>query len=39
MISSAMASLSQFHWNTAVSKTDVGVSALYSRSFAGPAPS
>ena len=34
----AIASSSHIHWNTAVSNTEVGVSALYSSSFAGPCP-
>jgi hypothetical protein len=35
----SIACSSHIHWNTAVSNTAVGVSALYSNSFAGPSPS
>src|SRR3954465_13313635 len=35
----SIACSSQVHWNTAASKIEVGVSALYSSSFAGPRPS
>ena len=34
----AIASSSHTHWNTPVSYSEVGVSALYSSSFAGPLP-
>ena len=38
-IARAIASSSHIHWNTPVSNSAVGVSALYSSSLAGPLPS
>jgi hypothetical protein len=37
--SSGWVSCSQYHWTIALSTRLVGVSALYSSSFAGPVPS
>ena len=38
MMRRSIACSSQVHWNTAASNIEVGVSALYSSSFAGPLP-